>query len=152
MISKPDLKFLIIRYLKDAEALLNNRRYASAIYLAGYALELALKYRICKIMIFSRGFPENKNEFDKYFSDTKKTLMRSAIRELRDIRHHELRRLLHYSGEDHNVHANFSVEWNIVNGWSPEMRYKTTIVRKAKCEIFFNAAGRLINYIISINL
>jgi HEPN domain-containing protein len=33
--------------LEDAEALLQSGRYDSAVYLCGYAVELALKARIC---------------------------------------------------------------------------------------------------------
>ena len=36
--------------LKDAEALLAAHRYDGAIYLCGYAVELALKARICQTL------------------------------------------------------------------------------------------------------
>lgn len=63
MISKKTLRELVDQKLKDAEVLTANKRYASAIYMAGYALELTLKLKICKLFKFAQGFPENKAEF-----------------------------------------------------------------------------------------
>ena len=40
MISNNTLKELIEQKLKDADVLFANRRYAGAVYIAGYALEL----------------------------------------------------------------------------------------------------------------
>lgn len=99
-------------------------------------------------MIFNKGFPENRIEFNNYFADTTKTSLRGAIRELRDIRHHDLTRLLQYSGEKYNIQTNFSSEWSTTTIWNPEMRYAKTVIRKAKCEIFFNSVKRIINDII----
>ncbi len=58
------IKILIAKRLIDARVLLNSRRYPSAIYMSGYALELAFKYGICRLMKFTKGFPENRPEFD----------------------------------------------------------------------------------------
>jgi len=41
-------------YLEDAKILLNNGRYHGAKYLAGYVMELRLKWFICKIYHFQR--------------------------------------------------------------------------------------------------
>lgn len=139
---------MIIKYLDDAKILLANRRYSTAIYLAGYALELALKYRICMIMKFNSGFPENRIEFNHYFSDTKRSLLRSTIRELRDIRHHKLELLLRYSGEQYHIETNFSSDWNEVKDWNPEMRYEKYIIRKQRANNFLNSTENIINGII----
>lgn len=63
MISRKILRELIDHKLKDADILFVNRRYASAIYMAGYALELALKLRICKILNLRKGFRKTKRNF-----------------------------------------------------------------------------------------
>jgi hypothetical protein len=136
MISKPVIKSLVARRLGDSKVLLKNRRYPAAIYLCGYALELALKYRICRLMKFDLGFPENKTEFDLYYSDTRKIFLRSTIRELRDIRHHKLPVLLRYSGEQVNIESHFPSEWNYVKDWNPEMRYVNQVIRKQRATDF----------------
>lgn len=46
MIPKKVLRELVNQKLKDTEILILNRRYASAFYIAGYALEIALKLKI----------------------------------------------------------------------------------------------------------
>ena len=68
MISKPTLKKLVKERLRDSEALFNRRRYHASIYMSGYAVEIALKYKICKMYYFSKGFPENADEFQSYYS------------------------------------------------------------------------------------
>src|SRR5260370_34116417 len=37
--------------LREAEALYNARLYDGSVYLAGYAVELALKARICRVLV-----------------------------------------------------------------------------------------------------
>lgn len=144
MISKPSLKALIIRWLGDAKVLLKNRRYPAAIYLAGYGIELALKYRICKIMEFTRGFPENKSEFNKYYQNARKTILRETMRSLWDIRHHNLPILLRYSGKQVNIEAHFNAEWEVIKNWNPEMRYTSNTIRKHTASDFFKSASAVI--------
>lgn len=62
MIPKTTLRELINQKLKDADVLIANRRYPAAIYIAGYALELALKLKVCKIFKFAQGFPEKTKQ------------------------------------------------------------------------------------------
>lgn len=147
MISKPVLKSLITRRIGDSKVLLRNRRYPATIYMSGYALELALKYRISSLMKFNDGFPENKAEFNLYYSDTKKIVLRSNINELRDIRHHKLPTLLRYSGKQVNIETHFTTAWDFVKDWSPEMRYSNDTVRKQKAEDFLKYVRVIINEI-----
>lgn len=51
--------------IKDAEVLYANRRYAGAVYLCGYAVELALKARICHTLKWLE-FPETPKEMQQY--------------------------------------------------------------------------------------
>jgi|GEM_PF-699007 len=148
MIAKYTIRLLITKRLLDAKVLLNNRRYLACIYMAGYALELTFKYRISRIMQFHRGFPENKSEFDAYYSDTRKILLRTTIRELRDIRHHNLPLLLRYSGEQVNIENRFREEWKVVKDWDPGMRYTNPIIRKQKAVDFLKNCRTIINQII----
>ncbi len=75
-------------------------------------------------------------------------MLRSTIRELRDIRHHNLPVLLRYSGEQVNIELNFAVEWNYVKNWNPEMRYLNSIVTKQKAIDFLKFTRVIINEII----
>ena len=147
MISKPSLKALITRRLGDARVLLKNRRYPAAIYLAGYGVELALKYRICKLMQLSRGFPENKEEFNWYCQDARRSFLRQTITELREIRHHNLTGLLHFSGEQINIETDLPAEWNTVCSWRPEMRYNSKIIRMQLAKEFYKCANSIISRI-----
>ena len=67
MILRTELRKLVRARLKDAEVLCANRRYAGAVYLCGYAVELALKERICKTLGW-QGFPETGQEMQGYRS------------------------------------------------------------------------------------
>lgn len=67
MLTRKQLKDIIQARLDDADALHVSGRYDGAIYLCGYAVELALKCRIC-ITLRWPGFPSSKKEFEKYQS------------------------------------------------------------------------------------
>ena len=138
---------MIAKRLADSKVLLDNRRYGAAIYIGGYALELALKFRICQIMKFNGGFPETKSEFNTYYADTRKTFLRSTIWELRDIRHHQLPILLRYSGEQVTVEMGYGTAWDAVKNWNPEMRYTNPIIRKQKATDFLRNCRNIINAI-----
>ncbi len=131
MIDKKILRILIGQKLKDADVLIANKRYPTAVYLAGYALEIALKLKICKIFKFVNGFPENKAEFNNYQNSVKsQPSFAGAINQLRDIKHHELNKLLFYSGAEYNVKLTLLSEWNLVVTWTPEVRYSINRILK----------------------
>lgn len=131
MIPKDILSALISQKLKDVDVLIANRRYSAAMYLAGYAVELALRLKIRKIFKFEKGFPENKAEFSLYQNSVKsQKLLVGAITQLRDIRNHDLNRLLFFSGVEYTIKSKFLNEWNLVFGWDPEIRYKLQKVLK----------------------
>lgn len=125
MISRKTLRELINHKLRDADILLANRRYAAAIYLAGYALELALKLKICKIFKLAQGFPETKQEFNWYQNSPKsKRPLAGTISQLKEIRNHDLNKLLFYSGVSYKITTGYFTEWNTIVAWDPEMRYR----------------------------
>jgi hypothetical protein len=144
MISKPDLKTLINRYLLDGKVLLDNRRYASSLYVSGYALELAFKYKICRLLKFGNGYPETQREFNVY-ARGKSKYTGTTIRDIRDLRSHNLSDLLFYSGQQLRFTTVFISEWNIVQAWDVFVRYNARIVRKGRAEAFYLAARKLTN-------
>ena len=106
MIARNDLRKIARAKLGDAEILYKNRRYDSAIYLCGYAVEAILKARICRTLKWS-GFPETRGEFQSYQS----------------FRTHDLNVLLSLSGVQEKILTEYPMEWRRVSEWSSEMRY-----------------------------
>lgn len=101
------MKKLARSRLQDAEVLFNSRRYDGSVYLCGYAVELALKARICKTLRWSH-FPETSAEF----------------RELQSFRTHNLDILLRLSGIESTINSTQLADWSVVATWEPELRYR----------------------------
>src|SRR5438093_6274932 len=67
MIYKNELRRIARARLKDAQTLLKAKRYDGVAYLCGYAVELAIKARICRTLKW-QGFPETRKEFEQFAS------------------------------------------------------------------------------------
>lgn len=106
MLDQKDIRLLAKARLKDAQVLLRGKRYGGALYLCGYAIEFALKARICQTLRWS-GYPETTTEFGGYTS----------------LRTHNLEVLLHLSGIEVKIKTKMLAEWSVVNQWTPESRY-----------------------------
>jgi hypothetical protein len=107
MIAAKDLRTIARARLRDADILLAAKRFDGAVYLCGYAVELALKARICQTLKWP-GFPETSKEFEG----------------LQSLRTHDLELLLRLSGVRDRVKAKYVAEWSAVAGWTPEKRYQ----------------------------
>ena len=81
MITVVQLRELSLARQEDASELSGVGRYDAAVYLSGYAVELALKARICETLGWIE-FPSTRGEFHKYQS----------------LQTHELEVLLEFSG------------------------------------------------------
>lgn len=101
--------------LADARALLRAHRYAAAYYMAGYAVECALKACITK-HVNRHDFPDKKLATDSYTHDLNRLV---AAANLRD-------------GLDAACAADeiFEENWGVVCDWSAEDRYETDISRE----------------------
>jgi HEPN domain-containing protein len=106
MIAATDLRQLALGRLRDARALFRAGRYDAAAYICGYALEVALKQRICRTLRWT-GFPHTNSEFDG----------------LQSFRTHRLDILLRISGQAERITRRFLAEWNVIVRWNPERRY-----------------------------
>jgi HEPN domain-containing protein len=102
-----ELELLSQARLADAEALLAAGRFDGATYLCGYAVEIALKARICRTLNWE-GFPETGSEFANFKS----------------FRTHDLDVLLRLSGLEATIKENHFPLWNAVVIWDPESRYR----------------------------
>ncbi len=109
MLTKNDLEKLAQVRLDDAMYLFRSNRCSSAYYLAGYAIELALKACISKLM-------QPNMIPDKAFISA--------------IYTHKLDSLLSTAGlrpqfdADIKIDPQFAAYWAIVNNWNEESRYQ----------------------------
>ena len=92
--------------IEDAKALLVAGRFDGATYLCGYAVELALKSRICRTLNWP-DFPSTGGEFEPY----------------RSFQTHDLNVLLRLSGQEVRIKRNHFALWNAVAAWKVESRY-----------------------------
>ena len=110
--NRNDLQTLSRDRLADARVLLRSDRHAGAYYLAGYAVECALKACIAR-QTSRYDFPEKKLA--------------------NDCHTHDLSRLVGIAGLKTRLESalaadsGFELNWAIVKDWSEEDRYNSTI-------------------------
>lgn len=120
--NRAELKRLAHERMSDAKLLLDDRHWSGAYYLAGYAVECALKACIAKLMK-SEEFP------DKTFAEKCWT--------------HNLPQLLGLARLKADLDAatqaapDLADNWDTVKEWSESSRYARTM--KAKAEILYEA-------------
>jgi len=111
-IKKTELQALAQAKIDDAILLYNNQRYSNAYYLAGYAIELALKACIAS-QFTADTIPDKSFVVDIYGG-------------------HDLQKLIRLDGLSSELQAqsdrdvNFSTNWALVAQWSEAKRYATT--------------------------
>ncbi len=108
MIDRKELKKISKARLRDAEVLSVGNRYDGAVYICGYAVEIALKEKICKTLKWV-GFPETGVEF----------------KPLRSFKTHNLDVLLSLSGAEEKIKTKYFTEWSTVALWDSEVRYRS---------------------------
>lgn len=118
-----DLQQLAELRIREAGVLLNNGFYAGAYYLAGYAIECALKACIARLTKPDE-FPDKKHANRSYTHN---------LTELVDVA--QLSASLKTEG---NLNLAFDLNWNTVKSWSEEARYDANI-GKPKAEDFYSA-------------
>lgn len=118
MIPLQELRKIVSARLKDAEILYNDNRFDGAFYLCGYAVEIALKIRICKTLKWN-DFPSTNSEFQG----------------LQSFKTHSLDLLLRLSGQENRIKIGYLADWSIVVKWDSEKRY-STIGTISKTEAF----------------
>ncbi len=106
MISIEQLEALARGRLEDAEVLMRADRMDGAIYLGGFAVELALKVRICRTLGWE-SFMDAPSEF----------------RGLESFRTHDLEILLRLSGQEERIRQEHLGAWSAVAAWTVRTRY-----------------------------
>lgn len=128
MIATATLRAIATGRLDDARHLLQADRFDGAAYLCGYAVELALKARICDTLGWPE-FPETNQEFRPYQS----------------LKTHSLEILLTFTAREQNIKTNFLAEWSEVAKWDPESRYSALgTVTQAQAQVMINSAKTLL--------
>jgi hypothetical protein len=132
MVAADALQDLARKYLADARVLQRAERYDAAIYLGGYAIELALKARICYTLNWL-GYPDSNSEFQHYQS----------------FRTHNLDVLLALSGIKTFILTNYLAAWSRVAQWTPQMRYNRQVpTRSETAEQFIRDLDTLLEVIL----
>ncbi|MFG0283691.1 MAG: HEPN domain-containing protein [Phycisphaerales bacterium JB039] len=103
-----DLKKLAELRLKEARALFRQRLYAGAYYLAGYAIECALKACVAK-QTRRYEFPDKQRAHDVFTHDLARLVKAAGLAQA----------LAAQSRQD----TVFEVNWNLVKDWQAESRY-----------------------------
>lgn len=93
--------------LADAKVLYNAGHCDGAFYICGYAVEMGLKYKICKTLDWDE-YPVSGKDAKKHQS----------------FKTHKFEDLLHYSGAEKQKNS-FIAEWSIVMKWDSEIRYSS---------------------------
>ena len=128
MIPVAELDNIAAARLEDAKVLLVADRFDGATYVCGYAVEVALKARICRVLNWSE-FPSTGGEFQAY----------------RSFQTHELGVLLRLSGQGARIKENHFPLWNRVAVWKSESRYNIVgTARRAEAADMIQAAEELL--------
>jgi hypothetical protein len=120
------LNELAYERLTDAKVLEAAGRLECALYICGYALEMKLKYRMCKTL-----------DWDEYPGDGKD--------KNRSFKTHKLEDLLHLSGVEKRINAKFIAEKSIVVKWDPEIRYSSEKQTPEDVELMIKATETLLS-------
>jgi len=103
-------KFLAEDKLKEARVLLNANKYSGAYYLAGYAIEFALKACYCKT-VKARTFPPKPNIVTSlYAHDLNNLLVACGVKTAFEAKR--------------TADQSFADKWQVVKDWSEQSRYR----------------------------
>ncbi|MEZ6072144.1 MAG: HEPN domain-containing protein [Pirellulales bacterium] len=124
MKSRIDWQCLALRRLKDAEALLDNGRWHAAYYLAGYAVECALKSCILR---FVENTPEIIFEDKRYSEKCWKHDFGELVKQA-DLEEDRKLRIENNPG--------FAGYWGIASRWTEISRYDTNVTEPQANDLY----------------
>lgn len=100
----------------------------TALFICGYAIEIALKHKICQTLNWTE-FPSTNKEFEKFKS----------------LKTHDLDVLLSFTGIEAKLKATHLAEWSAVAIWNPEARYNPIgLINSADATLMISCAKALI--------
>jgi HEPN domain-containing protein len=127
-VNRKELQALAEARLEDAQLLLKGRRFDGAYYLAGYAVECALKACIAKKTKL-HDFPNKDLAQRVYTHDLKGLLVLADLKQK-------------FEEESRNRHG-FGVQWTNVKDWSEQSRYERFGRRRKASEMLKDVQGVL---------
>jgi HEPN domain-containing protein len=126
-IPRADLKKIARARITDAECLFTGGRYDGAVYLCGYAVELALKARICRTLKWPEFDPSGP---------------------LHAFKSHSFDFLLSLSGIEAKITRLYLSPWSTMKRWEPELRYRPVgSTTRAEARNMIDAAVELLRVI-----
>jgi hypothetical protein len=126
LLPSPDhLDTLAQERIDDARALLAAGRFAGAHYMCGYAMEMKLKSRICKVHEWTEYPPK------------------SGERLAQALRTHNIEELLLFTGLRTTMLEQYGVDWFVVAVWSPEQRYRPAAFTQEEAQRMVAASDAL---------
>lgn len=121
--SQAEFRKLADERLEEAREFLTLKKWGGAYYLAGYAVELALKVCIIKTLMATDAFPVKDFSKDCYTHVIEKLVVLAKLVDLRKIA----------TAADPGL----SMNWIVVKDWSEEKRYH--FIDQSEAEELFNA-------------
>lgn len=149
MIPKDNLIILAKWKLSDWKVLFNENCIDDSVYLCWYWIEIALKHSICKMFKFGEWFPENPGEFETYSRQQRSNLpLKEVIKDIRQIRNHDLNKLLFFSWLEPKIKEQYLEEWEVIIRWNESLRYEVNHTTQEEAEKFINSTEILLNFIL----
>jgi len=125
-VNRNDFQSVSRERLADARVLLRNRCFGGAYYLAGYAVECALKACIAS-HVRRYDFPDKRLVDDSYTHDLSKLVRLAGLEE-------ELKK--------QQSNAEFERNWAVVKDWTETSRYVRTVTRVKARDLYSAIAAR----------
>jgi HEPN domain-containing protein len=109
-VKRKDLQVLAETRLREAQVLFQNRKFDGAYYLAGYAIEFAIKACVArKTQRFD--FPDKGLATQVYTHDLTKLLTPAGLAQIFE--------------EEFRTDPALEIRWGVVKDWSEQSRYET---------------------------
>ena len=132
-IPRVELRKIAQAHIKDAECLFANKRYDGARYLCGYAVELALKARICRHLKWDDFLPPGLD--DGLY---------------RNLMTHNFDLLLSLTGLEATLKQSpLWRHWGTVAKWEPELRYKIRSATMSQADEMIRSTKELVRFLCS---
>jgi HEPN domain-containing protein len=124
------LKELATDRLNDAKVLFEASRYDGAYYICGYAVEMALKHKICDTLGWDE-YPSTGKGSEKY----------------KTFKTHDFEVLLHLSGVEKSIKTLLMAEWSVLKNWESETRYSSQRQIKEDVSLMIEATEILLEHL-----
>jgi HEPN domain-containing protein len=125
IVTRAEFRELAEQRLAEAKALLDHGSWDGAYYLAGYAVELALKACIIKMLMNRDAFPDKEFSRNCYTHAIEKLVGLANLDDPRRI--------------DTDADPDLLANWALARDWSEEKRYHR--IEKTEAEALFTAVA-----------